>query len=151
MRLTLDSNVLVYAIDASDTHKHEIAFNILGLAPNADVVLTAQALAEFLAVIGRKFPRHFDDASIQADRWAQIMPLIATEWAHVSAAAAFAARYRLQFWDSLIWQAARANGASILVSEDLQDGLSLEGMTVIDPFKPANKDRIAELLAAGAP
>lgn len=151
MRLTLDSNILVYGIDGSTPEKHAIARDLILRAALADVVITVQAMAEFLVVIRRKFPDQQAAARDYADLWAAAFPLIPTTWDHVAAAAAFADRHKLQLWDSIIWQCARSAGASVFLSEDLQDGLSLEGMTVIDPFKPANKDRIAELLAAGAP
>jgi predicted nucleic acid-binding protein len=151
VRFTLDANVLVYAIDVEAPEKRVIAFDLVVRALTADVVLTIQALAEFLAVVGRKSPAHFDTALAQADEWARIMPLAHTEWSHVSAAAAFAGRYRLQFWDSLIWQVAKSAGAEVFVSEDLQDGLSIDGMTVIDPFNPANADRLARLFEGGSP
>ena len=111
----------------------------------ADVVVTIQALSEFIAVVGRKYPAHFDAALAQAEKWARIMPLAPADWSNVSAAATFAARYRLQFWDALIWQVAKSAGAEAFVSEDLQDGLSIDGMTVINPFNPANADRLARL------
>jgi predicted nucleic acid-binding protein len=145
VRFTLDSNVLVYAIDLEVPGKRAVAFDLLVRALTADVVVTIQAIAEFLSVIGRKYPAHFDAALAQAGEWARIMPLAPAEWTHVSAAATFAARYRLQFWDALIWQVAKSAGAEAFVSEDLQDGLSIEGMTVINPFDPANAGRIARL------
>lgn len=146
MRFTLDSNVLVYALDSDTPGKRDIARDILVRAARTDAVLTAQALAEFLAVIRREYPQHFDAARAQAERWATLFPVAATSWQHVSDAAAFAARHRLQLWDCVIWQAARSLQASVFLSEDLQDGLSLDGMAVIDPFAPANADRVEELL-----
>jgi len=146
VRLTLDSNILVYAVDDATPQKHAAARDLMERAPYADVVMAVQALAEFLAVIGRKYPAHLDAARAQADRWAQTMVCVPTYWSHVSAAAAFASRYRLQSWDALIWQIAKSAGAEVFVSEDLQDGLSIDGMTVIDPFNPANADRLARLL-----
>lgn len=146
MRCTLDSNILVYAIDSGTADKHAVAFDLMARALKADFVLTVQALGEFLAVIRRKYPAHYDSAHAQAARWAQIFPVVPTEWSHISTASNFAARYRLQFWDCVIWQAARSAGASILVTEDLQDGLSLEGMAVVDPFKPGNRERLNKLI-----
>ena len=43
-------------------------------------------------------------------------------------------RYRLSFWDSLIIQAALRGGATILYSEDLQQGQLIETLTVENPF-----------------
>jgi hypothetical protein len=41
-------------------------------------------------------------------------------------------------------------GADVLLTEGLQDGLSLEGMAVLNPFNAANRERLSDLLAASA-
>jgi predicted nucleic acid-binding protein len=146
VRFTLDSNILVYAIDAATPGRHSIAKDLVVRALKCDLVLTVQALAEFLAVVRRKYPGHIGDALAQAERWASLMPLIATDWSHVFAAAQFSRKHGFQLWDSIIWHAARSAGAAVLVSEDLQDGFSMDGMTVLDPFAASNARRLADLL-----
>jgi predicted nucleic acid-binding protein len=47
-------------------------------------------------------------------------------------------RHRLAFWDALLWATVRRAGCRLLLSEDFQDGWSLGGVTVLDPFAPAN-------------
>jgi predicted nucleic acid-binding protein len=59
------------------------------------------------------------------------------------AALACADRFRLQYLDALIAIVSRAAGATLLLSEDMQDGLDMEGLVVANPFIPANADRIA--------
>jgi len=45
-------------------------------------------------------------------------------------------RYALSFWDGLIVGSALSRNASILYSEDMQDGLIVEGqMKIVNPFK----------------
>ncbi len=150
MRITIDANVLFYSIDGEAADKQAIARDILARAPLADAVLTAQALGEFLNAVRRRFPALFPEARVQADWLAGLMPIVATTGEHVRAAAAFAEAHRLQFWDSVIWQVARSAGAVFLLSEDMQDGLSLDGLTVLNPFNPANADRLENLLAPKA-
>jgi predicted nucleic acid-binding protein len=146
VRFTIDSNILVYAIDANAPEKHRTAQDILARAPFADAVLTAQALAEFLAVIRRKYPEYLREATAQAGRWAEQFPVLPTDWENVANAARLSAAHDLQLWDCLIWNVAQAAGASIFISEDLQDGLTLEGMTVLDPFPPGNAALLGALL-----
>ncbi len=38
------------------------------------------------------------------------------------------------FWDALIIEAAVSAGADLLLTEDLQHGQRIEGLTVVDPF-----------------
>ena len=46
-------------------------------------------------------------------------------------------RYRLSFWDSLIVAAARTASCRWLLTEDLQSGQNLDGVTIVDPFLTA--------------
>ena len=150
MRFTLDTNVLVYALDTGAREKRRIAREIMARAMDLDAVLTAQVLAEFLNVVRRKRPADFSAARAQAERWATVFPVAPTNWEHIALAAELAERHRLQFRDCLIWQSARSLQASIFLSEDMQDGFSMDGMTVLDPFAPANAGRLAVLLEKAA-
>jgi len=150
LRFTLDTNVLVYAVDTGSPEKRRIAREIMARAMGLDAVLTVQVLAEFLNVVRRTNPASFPAARAQAERWATVFPVSSTSWEHVAKAAELAERHQLQFWDCLIWQSARALQASIFLSEDMQDGFSMDGMTVLDPFAPANAKRLAVLLEKAA-
>jgi predicted nucleic acid-binding protein len=44
------------------------------------------------------------------------------------------ARWKLSLWDSLVLAAARASGASELITEDLNHGQDYGGVHVINPF-----------------
>jgi len=45
-------------------------------------------------------------------------------------------RYGLSFWDGLIVGCALTSGASRLYSEDMQDGLNIDGtLMIVNPFK----------------
>jgi predicted nucleic acid-binding protein len=44
------------------------------------------------------------------------------------------ARWGFSFWDSLIVAAARAQGCSLLLTEDLSHGQDLDGVRVVSPF-----------------
>lgn len=53
-RISLDANILVYAIDTSDSARHRVARRIISSAAQRDCVLTLQALSEFYFVVTRK-------------------------------------------------------------------------------------------------
>lgn len=44
-------------------------------------------------------------------------------------------RYKYSFWDSLIIASAIAGGARTILSEDLADGQTIQGLTIKNPFK----------------
>lgn len=46
----------------------------------------------------------------------------------------FHERYQVSHWNGLILAAAQNAGCETLYSEDLQDGQSYGGITVVDPF-----------------
>ena len=148
MRFAIDSNVLVYAFVRDDPRKHQIASEIMVRAMVLDCVLAAQTVAEFLNVIRRKQPKLFDEARAQADRWHAIFELLDTSGEHILHGADFAARHKLQLWDSIIWQVVRSAHAVLFLSEDLQDHLSLDGMRVLNPFEPANDGELQQLLSS---
>jgi predicted nucleic acid-binding protein len=50
-------------------------------------------------------------------------------------------RYRYSFYDALIIAAALEAGCTRLLSEDMQHGQRIEGMTIENPFLPEVPDR----------
>lgn len=147
MRVALDSNVLVYAFIRNDEKKHLLAADLMIRASLTDVILPAQVLGEFMAVIRRKFGHFADEAAEQIALWAATFTIVDTTETEVIEGARFALHHQLQVWDAIIWRAAASAGASYLLSEDMHDGLTLDGLTVINPFKPANAALIGTLLA----
>jgi hypothetical protein len=61
-------------------------------------------------------------------------PMTAIFWPHFEAVRA----HRLAFWDAMLWASARRAGVRHLLSEDLQDGFALQGVTFINPFNQEN-------------
>lgn len=150
MRFAVDSNILVYALIRDDGEKHRIAADIMIRGMLLDMVIPAQVLGEFLNVIRRKHPQHFDEAQRQARRWAELIPPLETSAEHMLSGAAFASAHKLQLWDAIIWKVVRGARAAIFLSEDMQDGFSHDGTTILNPMLPANDDKLRTLLEAGA-
>ncbi len=65
----------------------------------------------------------------------------------VERASRLVADHDFQVWDAVIWCAAQAAGARVLLSEDLHDGLRLGPLLTRNPFAMAS----AELIALIAP
>jgi predicted nucleic acid-binding protein len=149
LRFTLDSNVLVYSLDRLDQERHAIAVDVVARAATRDAFLTTQSIGECLNVVRRKRLASFDEARRQAERWIEAFEIVDTSGILLPIAAVFAERHRLQLWDAVLWQVARSAGADVLLSEDFQDGLSLEGIRVVNPFEARNESRLSTLLSAG--
>ena len=43
--------------------------------------------------------------------------------------------HQVSFWDALIVRAAKEGGCSVLYSEDLQDGRTIDGVRIVNPFR----------------
>ena len=144
--VTLDSNILIYARLEPDSTKGELAAHLVArCAPRG--VLAAQALAEFLAVVRRRRPEQLAAAIHEAGLYRRVFKVAPTMPDVILAAGALALRHNLQIWDAIIWKAAAGLGASLFLSEDLQDGLELDGMRVLNPFKEDNTSKLEHLIA----
>ena len=55
-----------------------------------------------------------------------------------------AEKYQMQFFDALIVVITRRAGATILISEDMQDGLEIDGLRIVNPFAAANETLLAD-------
>ncbi len=138
MRIALDSNVLVYMSDIgkaeSDSPKIECARYIVPfLLERFAVVIATQALGELFVVL-RRAGVHAVDARRIVLALRETCSVMGTTERTLVAALDLAFGHRLQFWDSLILTASAEAGCDLFLSEDLQDGFVLRGMTVANPF-----------------
>lgn len=138
MRLTFDTNILVYAVHSQAGDKHALAANLVGRAASADCVLTLQSLAEFYYVVTRKAAIAVARASPFVSGWAEIFEVATTDAQALERAMGAVRDHGLGFWDALLWATARQAGCRLLLSEDFQDGRSLDGVRFVNPFNPDN-------------
>ena len=99
-----------------------------------EVVLPAQALGELYLVLTRKAGRPAERAKSAILGWADAFPVLATTQAVVFEAMDVAESHRLGFWDSVMLAVAAQAQFRMLLSEDMQDGLTWRGVTIRDPF-----------------
>ena len=133
MRVAIDTNILAYAEGLDDTHRQKAARDFLFGVPEAEVLLPAQALGELFRVLVRRgwTPAQARGAILN---WTDGFPVVETSAAVVVAAADLVAAHQLSFWDGVILSAAAAAECRVLVSEDMQDGFTWRGVTVVNPF-----------------
>ena len=120
----IDTNVLAYAHDASETGKQPVARAQLEALWRARTgVLSTQVLQEFYAVATRKLamPMHRTTARKIVALYAE-WPVVQVDVPLVLAASELEERHTLSFWDALIVEAAARSGATRLLTEDLQPG-----------------------------
>jgi predicted nucleic acid-binding protein len=131
----VDTNVLVYAYDASDARHGKALELVAGLGAARRGALSVQVLQEFFVTVTRKIakPLSVDQAVGSLEtlaRWSVHSPL-----AHdVVKAARLAQGSQLSFWDAMVVQSAASLGCGVLWTEDLNDGQSVSGVRVRNPF-----------------
>jgi predicted nucleic acid-binding protein len=132
----VDTNVLVYAHDRSETAKQPVARALVEeLWRDRAGVLSTQVLQElYVVATGKLDPPIPRTAARELVVLYSTWPVVQVDVPLVLAASELEERHRLSFWDALVVEAARRAGAARLVSEDLQPGRSFGGVTVENPF-----------------
>ena len=148
--IAFDSNILVYAQqDADGLERHLKALDLIAAAILIGAIVPVQVLGEFLNVCRTKLGRSPRDAVEQVGDYLLVFDCPPTDIQHLTDAAFLADRYKLQFFDALIVVVAARSGASVLLSEDMQDGLQIDRLQILNPFNPSNRDAIERLLPIG--
>ena len=111
--------------------------------------MPVQALGELYQVLVRKAGRSRVDARATILGCRDAFPLIDTSAMVMLAATGLAADHHLQIWDAVIVAAAASADCRLLLSEDLQDGFSWSGITVVNPFA-APRHPLLDALLGGA-
>jgi predicted nucleic acid-binding protein len=133
-KITIDTNLLVYAIDTTDAVRHLHVHALLGTLVELDTVVAVQALAEFFHVVTRKGRLSIEEARDRIDDWLDLFPVVAAGGSTVSHAIDGVRRFQLQFWDSMLWATAQEAGVSLLLTEDFQDLRVIDGVRCVNPF-----------------
>jgi len=92
-----------------------------------------QVLQEYFAVATRKLGLAADFAQRKVEIMSR-MRVVRFDEADVISAIEIHRLHQISFWDAMIVHAARAGGAEVLYSEDLQVGRTWGGVTVVNPF-----------------
>jgi predicted nucleic acid-binding protein len=135
-RTFVDTNVLIYAHDADAGRKHDIAKAVLrDLWAERAGVLSTQVLQEFYVNATRKLKTPL--AKPQARGVVETYAAWCVDGStptDVSAAFQLEDRARIGFWDALILAVALRSGARRVLSEDLNSGQAIAGLTIHNPF-----------------
>ncbi len=131
----LDTNILVYAHDASAGAKRAAARALINrLIGERSGLLSIQVLMEFYVTVTGKLAKRIPGATAAAivedfGTWRVFSPVVED----IGAAASLADRYAINFWDAMIVRAAQALEASVIWSEDL-NAQQYAGISLRNPF-----------------
>ena len=133
----VDTNVLVYAHDATETVKQPMARAVLdGLWAERSGALSTQILQEFYNVATRRLtpPMARAEARDIVDLYSA-WPVVVLDPALILTASHLEEEQRLSFWDALVIEAAKIVGAERLLTEDMPDGRVIDGVRIENPFR----------------
>ncbi|MEW5990824.1 MAG: PIN domain-containing protein [Chloroflexota bacterium] len=135
-RAFVDTNVLLYAHDASETVKQPVAAAALtDLWRHRTGTISTQVLQEFYVTATRKLAQPLTRAEArEVVELYSTWPVVTIDPAVVLAATRTEEDHQVSFWDALILESARVAGAEILLSEDLQHGQEIGGVRIENPF-----------------
>lgn len=132
----VDSNVLIYAHDVDAGRKREIAKGLLrDLWLTRTGVLSLQVLHEFYVNVTRKIGTPLSKAEARGVVATYIPWCVEPQVGDVSEAFRIEDEAGISFWDALIVAAAARSGATRVLSEDLNQGQLISGVTVVNPFE----------------
>ena len=153
MVVFVDTNVFVYARDASESVKRPIATRWLeNLWREHRGRTSTQVLNEYYVTVTRKLERRLDPEAA----WGHVCDLFTWEPQELTCdllrqAREIEQRYATSWWDSTVIAAAQLQDCSILLSEDFQDGMIFGGVAVRNPFTARVADEHAEYTVSRVP
>lgn len=133
----IDSNVILYAFDDADPIKRDIADELVSDAiEQGSGVISFQVVQEVLNGLVRKFATPANPTNARRSLEDVLLPLwtVSPSPDLYHRALDVHDRYMFGFFDSLIVAAALSSDCRRLLTEDLQHGQRIEGLTIHNPF-----------------
>ncbi len=139
MRVALDTNILAYAEGLGDTVRCTSAVRLIEQLPSELVLLPAQTLGELFRVLTGKAKRSAEQSREAIMTWTDTFEIADSSWTAFQAGIDLVIDHQLQIWDALIMAVAAENYCRLLISEDMQNGFTWRGITIVNPFsKPSS-------------
>jgi predicted nucleic acid-binding protein len=147
--IAIDTNILAYAEQKEDIHgRHEQAIVLMEKLTTGAHCIPVQVFAEFMNACRKKKLLSMEQSARKIRLYGNVFETPHTLQDDLIAAAELLARFELQYFDALIIAVSKRAGATMLVSEDMQDGLEIDGLRVVNPFVAGNNAVLADYFAA---
>ena len=133
----LDTNILVYSFDLDNPKKQETAQYLVQEALRTQRgVISSQIIQEFLSLALRKFARPMTVSESREFLRITLMPLCHhyPSTSFYDHALLLEEETGFSFYDALVVTAAVELRCTTLLSEDLQHGRTVRGVTILNPF-----------------
>jgi predicted nucleic acid-binding protein len=147
VNVALDTNLLVDAegLNGKDTQRR--ALDLIDALPPASTLIPVQVLGELFAVLVRKAGWTKTRAAAAVLTWGDAFTLIETSNDVLLASTDLAGAHQVGTWDAIVMSAAADARCRLLLSEDLQDGFTWRGVTVVNPLAHSTHPLLRALIA----
>jgi predicted nucleic acid-binding protein len=143
--IALDTNILIYAAQTNEPAGRDIqSISLMERLGIEGAIVPLQVVGEFINACRRKKIASLADASIRASLWLELYDCTATKPKDYIEATQHSDKHGLQYFDALIITVAARAGATLLLSEDMHDGLEVGGLRIVNPFAAANDALLAD-------
>jgi predicted nucleic acid-binding protein len=138
-KVFLDTNILVYAQDARSPAKQQKSRDLIAeVAENVDGVISTQVIQEFYVAATRKVGVTPLAAKAVVKTFA-VFEIVQVSPALIQEAIDCSILNALSFRDALIVATAASAGCSTVLSEDLNEGQTILGVTVVNPYRKGHR------------
>lgn len=135
-RSFFDTNVLVYADDDDAPKKQRVARDLWhDHRRDGTGVVSLQVLQEYFVTVTGKLKHDPRKARRKVELLAEF-DVATPEVGDILAAIDLHRLHGISFWDALILRSAHQAGCRVLLSEDFQGGREVDGIQVVNPFRP---------------
>lgn len=133
-KVFLDTNIWVYAADASDLTKMVAARQLVNRVRLENrIVVSVQSLGEFCNVTTRMYKRDFSKVWT-ALKMLEGFEVVSADAETIAFALDIAEKHKIAFWDAMLVATASEAGCTTLYSEDLNHNQVISGVKIMNPF-----------------
>jgi len=134
IRCFIDTNIWLYAfIETGDEQKRLTAKSTI---QKPDVIVSTQVINEICVNLLKQVSQPEEDIQKLISAFYEKYTVVDVDRAALLKASELRERYSLSYWDSLIVANALNAECGVLYSEDMQDGLQVEGrLMMVNPIK----------------
>lgn len=137
-RVFLDTNILVYSVLRDDSYKHDKALHFLETLRGEVIFISTQVVNE-LYVSLLKYELSDEDIENIVGEIISLYNISMISVGIIKSAWNLRKRYKLSYRDSLIIASALESECELLYTENMQDGLIINGrLTIKNPFSLEN-------------
>jgi predicted nucleic acid-binding protein len=147
--IALDTNILVYAASAGDdSGKHNATLELFDRLAAIGAIVALPVIGELFNARRKKKFAELVVLLADVETWMDAFDCAPAQLEDYLKASALSERFNLQYFDALIITVAARAGATMLLSEDMHDGLDVDGLRVVNPFVAGNARVLADYFAA---